>query len=52
MQSVTNSSIAVFGTLPVDNLLKDQLRAIRAGFEQGLEPCLTEEGTSGSYLLK
>lgn len=52
MQPDTNSSIAVFGNLPVDTHLKDQLTAIRAGFAQGLEPVLTEEGTSGSYLLK
>lgn len=28
------------------------MAAIDAGFKEGLEPALTKEGTSGSYLLR
>ena len=28
------------------------LEVIKAGFDLGLEPTLTEEGTSGSYMLQ
>ena len=32
--------------------IEHSLKAIREGFESGLEPTLSEEGTSGSYILK
>ena len=49
-ESVTN--IAVFGTLPVPQLLQESLEQVKAGFGSGLAPTLTEEGTSGSYMLR
>jgi hypothetical protein len=44
--------LSVFGTIAVPAVIKESLAAIEDGFEQGLEPALTEEGTSGSYVLK
>ena len=52
MQSDATHTIEAFGKFPVPVNVHTQLQAIRAGFDQGLEPILTEEGTSGSYILK
>ena len=45
-------SIEVFGTLEVPEAIEHSLNAIRNGFKAGLEPFLSEEGTSGTYILK
>ena len=45
-------TIEVFGTLEVPPAIEHSLKAIREGFKSGLEPTLSEEGTSGSYILK
>ena len=45
-------SIEIFGTLAVPVAIEHSLKAIRQGFDAGLEPYLSEEGTSGSYILK
>ena len=45
-------SIEAFGTLEVPAAIEHSLNAIRNGFKAGLEPCLSVEGTSGSYILK
>jgi len=38
--------------MAVPQAIEDSLNAVRQGFETGLIPFLTEEGTSGSYILK
>jgi len=45
-------AIEIFGTLAVPVAIEHSLKAIRQGFDAGLEPYLSEEGTSGSYILK
>ena len=45
-------SIEVFGTLAVPEAIKHSLTAIREGFSAGMSPYLTEEGTSGCYILR
>jgi hypothetical protein len=40
------------GTIAAPDIILESLSEIRDGFEQGLEPSLTEEGTSGTYILK
>lgn len=52
MQSDASHSINIYGSLPASKPTEEQLQAIRSGFSKGLEPTLTEEGTSGAYLLK
>lgn len=48
----SSTGISPFGTLPVPPQMLSSLELIRTGFEAGLAPSLTEEGTSGSYMLK
>ena len=50
MQRAT-TAVVPFGTLKVPPQLLRSLEIIKAGFDSGLEPRLTEEGTSGSYML-
>ena len=44
--------IQPFGTLPIPLAIEHSLAAISDGFNEGLQPYLTDEGTSGSYILK
>ena len=44
--------IQPFGTLPIPLAIEHSLSAITEGFSEGLQPQLTDEGTSGSYILK
>lgn len=48
----SGSSIDIYGTMNVPRSLHESLRKVQASFIQGEGPCLTEEGTSGSYVLK
>lgn len=45
-------SIEVFGVYQTPAAIEQSISAIRNGFRAGLQPCLSEEGTSGSYVLK
>ena len=44
--------IQPFGTLPIPSVIERSMSAISEGFSEGLQPQLTDEGTSGSYILK
>ena len=48
----TSHNITSFGTIKVPTAIKAAMDAIHGGFEAGLDPCLTEEGTSGCYILR
>jgi len=50
-QSATSTGVVPFGTLPVPHQMLSSLELIRAGLESGLAPSLTDEGTSGTYVL-
>ena len=41
-----------YGTLPMPPEIQSSFMQIKAGFETGLAPSLTEEGTSGCYVLR
>ena len=48
----SHGSIEVFGTMSVPSSLHASIRRVQMSFIQGEGPCLTEEGTSGSYVLR
>ena len=50
--NLSMATIAPFGTLPVPQYIQRGLALIQNGFNAGMEPTLSEEGTSGSYILR
>ena len=48
----TNQYIDVFGSIICPKDLQIPIRDIEKGFKRGLKPKLTEDGTSGTYLLR
>jgi len=46
------STIEMFGSMDCPCSLTDTKRLVEEGFDKGLKPKLTEDGTSGTYLLR
>jgi hypothetical protein len=47
-----NAYIDVYGAMHCPNRLKKVVEGIRGGFNAGFKPKLTDEGTSGVYLMR
>lgn len=47
-----SSCIEVFGSMQCDPTLQAAIRDVEQGFRMGLKPKLTDDGTSGTYLLR
>ena len=47
-----NSYLDVYGCTPYPKIMKKVVESIRQGFNAGLKPKLTDEGTSGTYEMR
>ena len=47
-----SSMIEMFGSMMCPKELKSVIKIIQKGFESGLKPKLTNDGTSGTYFLR
>ena len=47
-----NSYIDIYGSIPCPLKLKSVIEKIRQGFNSGLIPKLTDDGTSGAYCMR
>lgn len=47
-----NSYIDVYGSISCHKKMRELLEKIRQGFNSGLIPKLTDDGTSGAYFLR
>lgn len=47
-----SSMIEMFGSMMYPNELIPVIKLIQKGFEKGLKPKLTNDGTSGTYFLR
>ncbi len=47
-----SSYLDVYGCMPYPKIMKKVIELIRQGFNAGLKPKLTDEGTSGTYEMR